>query len=240
MECPVGTLRSRHFRARRLPSSPCAIMPGGWVSRRGRKSDMPTPTRHFKEELQDWLDGRLDAATCDQVERHLAWCDECRREYESVGWVKHIAAQQSGSVAAPAELRAKVLRALRAEMPAVNVVTPPLDFWTVRRRAAHGHAHPGRRLFPPPRAAAGSDGAGFSELPVGAASTSARHGGREAMETFFTAQGVAFPTRIFDLGMMNYRLAGGRVQSLRGRPNAAFAYAVRTTRACSARCTSAR
>ena len=41
---------------------------------------MPTPPRHYKDELQDWLDGRLDAARCDEVERHLETCAECRRD----------------------------------------------------------------------------------------------------------------------------------------------------------------
>src|SRR5260221_568028 len=43
---------------------------------------MPTPPRHFKEEIQDWLDQRLDAATCDEVERHLETCAECRRVFD--------------------------------------------------------------------------------------------------------------------------------------------------------------
>jgi len=55
---------------------------------------MPTPPRHFKEEIQDWLDQRLDAAMCDEVERHLETCAECRREYESVGWTKQVAARE--------------------------------------------------------------------------------------------------------------------------------------------------
>jgi len=48
---------------------------------------MPTPQRHFKDELQDWLDGRLDAETCSEVERHVETCAECRREYEAI-WLK--------------------------------------------------------------------------------------------------------------------------------------------------------
>ncbi len=44
------------------------------------------------------------------------------------------------------------------------------------------------------------------------------------METFFATHGVAFNTRVFDLGMMNYQLAGGRVQRFRGQLAALFVY----------------
>ena len=44
------------------------------------------------------------------------------------------------------------------------------------------------------------------------------------MEAYFARNGIAFQTRVFDLGMMNYRLAGGRVNHLDGRLSALFAY----------------
>ena len=192
---------------------------------------MPTPAQHFQEELQDWLDGRLDASTCEEVERHLETCDACRREYESVGWVKQVAARQSGSVAAPAELRASVLRALRAETPATNVITPPTSFWTGRRRALLAAAAlvivtavlSGiyfLRPTPLPEVMARD----FRDFQSGQLLLQLATADVKAMETFFTGRGVPFQTRVFDLAMMNYRLAGGRVQSLRGQPSAAFAY----------------
>ena len=192
---------------------------------------MPTPTRHFKEELQDWLDGRLDAATCEEVERHLEACDECRREYESVGWVKQVAARQFTAVTAPAELRAKVLRALRAETPAAQVVTPPPDFWTGRRRAllaaaalVLASAILAGVYFLRPAPLPAVMARDFRDFQSGRLPLQLATADVKAMETFFTAQGVPFPTRVFDLGMMNYTLAGGRVQALRGQPSAAFAY----------------
>ncbi len=201
---------------------------------------MPTPPRHFKDELQDWLDGRLDIATCEEVERHLQTCDECRREYESVGWIKHIAAQQLGPVTAPAELRANVLRALRAEPPVVpathepeatNVVTPAPGFWRRHQRTVLAAAalvivsailSGVYFLRPTPLPAVVARD--YRNFQSGQISLQLATADVKAMEAFFAAQGVPFATRVFDLGMMNYTLAGGRVLSLRGQPSAAFAY----------------
>jgi hypothetical protein len=44
------------------------------------------------------------------------------------------------------------------------------------------------------------------------------------LETYFAAHGIDFETRVFDLGMMGFRLAGGRIEDLDGRPSALFAY----------------
>jgi len=44
------------------------------------------------------------------------------------------------------------------------------------------------------------------------------------MEKFFSAEGIPFKTRVFDLGMMNYRLQGGRVHKLITRKSAFFVY----------------
>jgi len=52
-----------------------------------------------------------------------------------------------------------------------------------------------------------------------------RTGDPAALERFFAERGIAFPTRVFDLAMMRYRLAGGRVHRVAGRPSAFFAYA---------------
>ncbi|MGH8699628.1 MAG: hypothetical protein ACREVR_00440, partial [Burkholderiales bacterium] len=43
------------------------------------------------------------------------------------------------------------------------------------------------------------------------------------LERFF-ARGMEFRTQVFDLAMMDYRLAGGRIHKLRGRPSALSVY----------------
>lgn len=44
------------------------------------------------------------------------------------------------------------------------------------------------------------------------------------MEKFFSEEGLSFKTRVFDLGMMSYRLLGGRVHNLGTRKSAFFVY----------------
>ena len=76
---------------------------------------MPTPFRHFKDELQDFLDGRLDAALSSEVQHHLETCETCRREYAALYWTKQVAAQRCAAAPAPADLRASILHSLRTE-----------------------------------------------------------------------------------------------------------------------------
>ena len=44
------------------------------------------------------------------------------------------------------------------------------------------------------------------------------------MEAYFSEARLAFPVRVFDLGMMRYELVGGGVHSVRGRRSALFVY----------------
>ncbi len=192
---------------------------------------MPTPPRHFKEEIQDWLDQRLDAATCDEVERHLETCAECRREFESVGWSKQVAARRFAPAAPPAGLRENILRALRAEESPPNLVAPAPVFWSARRKpllAAAAILLAAAILaftwfLRPPRlpelVARDYRAYQSGKLALQLATADVKE-----METFFTQHGVPFNTRVFDLGMMNYSLVGGRVEQLGRRARASFIY----------------
>lgn len=192
---------------------------------------MPTPQRHFKDELQDWLDGRLDAETCAEVERHVETCAECRREYEAMWWTKKFAAKQFAPTEAPAELRASVLGAIRAEDRPAEAETSQPAFWR-------------RQLRPILAAAAVLMAAAIlmftyvlkqPRMPEVVAQDYLTYqaqqlalelstGDVKQMETYFAEHGVAFNTRVFDLGMMNYQLVGGRVQQPGRTPRALFVY----------------
>ena len=199
---------------------------------------MPTPPRHFKDELQDWLDQRLDAATCDEVERHLETCAECRREYEAMAWTKQQTTKHFAPAEAPAELREKILQSLRAEHPltVVEMTAPTVET-----------AHPSfwRKQLRPLLAAAavvllaGILAGVYFLKPVALPEVAARDfraytaqqlalelstGDVKAMEKYFAEHGVPFNTRVFDLGMMNYQLVGGRVQQPGAKPRALFVY----------------
>ena len=191
---------------------------------------MPTPPRHYKDELQDWLDGRLDAATCDEVERHVETCAECRREYEAVAWTKR-EVNRLPAAEAPPDLRENILRALRAESSPAAVIAPPPSFWEQRRRTILAVA--AVVMF-----AAVLASFWFLESPglpeIAARDFVAYRAERLAlelstrdvkqMETYFAEHGVAFNTRVFDLGMMKYELVGGRVQQPGRAPRALFVY----------------
>ena len=197
---------------------------------------MTTPPQHFKAELQELLDERLDAATRAQVGQHLATCVECRREFAALRWTKQIAARQFAATADTTKLRQGVLQALRAEPPPATaeiaqrkIVRP--GFWTPKWKPALACAAALTLvallafLLIPRRPGLleviARDFRSYQkqELALELNTTDVKE-----METYFIARGVAFNTRVFDLGMMNYQLVGGRVQPFEQRPTALFVY----------------
>src|SRR5205814_4451299 len=91
---------------------------------------MPTSPKHFKDEIQDLLDNRLDAPTRAEVERHVEACTECRREFEALRWTKAFAAKQFAAKAAPSELRQNILQALKADASTATTITLRPGFQT--------------------------------------------------------------------------------------------------------------
>lgn len=197
---------------------------------------MPTPSRHFKDELQDFLDGRLDAAMSSEVERHIETCEECRREYEALLWTKQVAGNRLAASSAPEDLRANILRSLRAEAsgsPSATLKVVPLPPENVRpwlrpflaiaavllALAIVGSVWLLRQpSFP---AVAAED---FRDYQSRKITMQLDTGDVKELEEFFTLRGIPFQTRVLDLGMMKYQLIGGRLQERNRRPSAAFAY----------------
>ena len=194
---------------------------------------MENPSRHFHEELDALLDGRLDAATGAEIEEHLAGCERCRREFDALRLAKHFVATRLTAPEAPADLRTSILRALQAEArsPAPEtVIVPPRSIW---RR--HGLALASAALFLLAAVLAGVFIFQKPTLPAAVArdyrdyrsqrlALESKATDPKELEAFFAAHGVPFATRVFDLGMMEYRLAGGRVHRLGGAPSALFVY----------------
>jgi anti-sigma factor RsiW len=192
---------------------------------------MPTPPKHFKDEIQDLLDNRLDAAARAEVERHLETCDQCRREFEALQWTRQIAIKRFAQVETPAELREKISRALRSgeDRREVRIVRPRFRMPKLAAALAVATilliaiglvvvfmAKPGT----PPEIAA-RDFRNYKEQKL---ALELKTDDGKQMETFFASRGVWFNTRVFDLGMMNYRLIGGRVQRVDHEPRALFVY----------------
>ena len=198
---------------------------------------MPTPPRHFIEELDALLDGRFDAAQGAEVEAHLTMCEECRRAFETLRWTKQFAATRFAATDAPADLQAKILRSLRAENIAEVVPTPsvvPLPAptqraWNLRHTLALAATLVLAALL------AGVVFFGRPAWPVQIAQDFRAYHSKQLllnletadvkqMEEYFAANGVPFTTRVFDLGMMQYQLVGGSVHQLDRRTSALFVY----------------
>jgi hypothetical protein len=78
--------------------------------------------------------------------------------------------------------------------------------------------------WPPSPDLADAVASDFTAYSSGALDLDLRSSDGEAVESLFAAGGIEFRTRVFDLGMMQYQLAGGRIHRLRNRPSALFAY----------------
>ena len=194
---------------------------------------MPISPRHYKDEIQDWLDQRLDPDTCDEVERHMESCAECRREFEAMAWTRQQTTRRVITTEAPAEVRERILQSVRAERPfpepEVETVNPA--FW--RQHLRHLLAAAAVVLlmailagayFLKPIAMPEIVARDFRAYAAQQLALELSTGEVKTMETFFASHGVAFNTRVFDLGMMNYQLVGGRVAQPGARPRALFVY----------------
>ena len=192
---------------------------------------MPTPQGHFKDELQDWLDGRLDAPTCDLVEQHVETCAECRREYEAMAWTKQSVAKHFPAAAAPAALRTSILQAIHNDTVPADAETAQPSFWRRQGRpilaaaallmivALLAFLWSNRRADVLAEVAQDFKAYQAQELALELNTADVKK-----MESYFAAHGVAFNTRVFDLGMMQYQLVGGRVQKPGRAPRAMFVY----------------
>ncbi|MEO6723896.1 MAG: anti-sigma factor [Blastocatellia bacterium] len=202
---------------------------------------MPLETRHFQEEMQELLDNRLNHEARLEVEQHLASCAECRQEFEALQWTKQFSHQQFAPRSVPAKLEENILQALALEEG--YFVVKPIPWWQQRRailaygfvllagvaltlsyfvfRTAHRQPleQPVELASLPLAVARDYQNYQAEKLPLMLQTANVK-----AMELFFSAQGIAFDTRVFDLGMMNYRLAGGRIHQLLNRQSALFVY----------------
>ena len=187
---------------------------------------MITPTSHYAEELQDLLDERLSEPRRSEVAAHVADCARCQRELDALRWVRAETPKHFSAAAPPANLLSRVQADLDAEDAKSRRgggVWQSRRTWIVAAIAAAAllvvFVPRPEKTSLPDAVAADFQGyeAGTTPLEIKSADT------RE-VEAYFARKGITFPTRVFDLGMMNYRLVGGRVNQLDGRSSALFAY----------------
>ena len=192
---------------------------------------MSGPGRHYDTEIQELLDGRLDATLRSEVETHLEGCAECRRRLEALRAIKHAASQMAAGHEAPSGLAGDIARALDTED---RKRTRPGAGW--RRHGTHAAWASAALLV---LAVAGSwlllRRSAAADLIAHVADDYRRHRSGELRleletarpeeaEAMFRRRLPDLHARVFDLGMMGYRVAGARVHQLSGRPSALFTY----------------
>lgn len=180
------------------------------------------------EELQDWVDGRLDDARGRDVERHLASCPSCAREVAALRAVKRALAKAADPKAepAPASLVTDLRRALDDEDRALSRRRRVAAAWRWAAAACLVAAIAGllwwiSRPSSEDLATIGAEDArrfASGELEV-------EHPTSEpaALEDFFRERGAP-AGRVFDFGMMGYQLVGGSSWELAGHDAALFVY----------------
>ena len=184
---------------------------------------------HLGATLQEFLDGRLDGPRQAEVRAHLAVCPHCRSELEALRWVRNVALKQLPGEEVPSGLAARIASALDAAEGGTGGATNTI----IRRRwrswagagALLAAAAVALLLFLPSRGHVVNDVASdYAQYSAGRLELGLRSSDGAAVESLFVRGGIAFRTRVFDLGMMQYRLVGGRVHHLRGRPSALSVY----------------
>ncbi len=176
-------------------------------------------SRHLDDEIQDLLDGRLGEAESARVEEHLTACATCGASRDRLVAVKTATWRALRAEEAPSRVSAAIAAALDREQSARR------RRWLVAAAAAAilaasaGLVTLARRPALPDAAA--SD---FAKVADGSLALESTASDPAALERLFEARGIPFRTRVLDLGMMGYRLIGGRVHSLEGRPSALFVY----------------
>ncbi len=181
-------------------------------------------TRHYTEELQDLLDGRLAAAVRATVERHVSLCEPCREAMTALARGRD-AVRGLAPVEPPGDFGARLAHALDEAVAGE------------RRRLRHRRLAVGGGLVAAAAVAllwwsgtAPADPArtavrDFARYRDGALPLEVLTSEPAAVERYFAERGLDFPARVFDLSMMGYHLVGGRVHRIDGEASALYAYA---------------
>jgi hypothetical protein len=192
---------------------------------------VPVAGDHPSDDLiQEGLDSRLDTETQARLEDHLAACPDCRRGWEALRWVKQEAARVPRPTA-PEALARGVGELLDSE----DAHSAPAPSTARARWRVPSAVHIVAALAVVAIAAAALLLARRADLPsliardhaafaAGDLQPEERTADVRAMEAYFSRAGLPFPARVLDLAMMRYRLRGGSVRVMDGRPGVLLAY----------------
>jgi len=177
-------------------------------------------------DLQDAAGHRLSAERAGVVERHLEACRRCRDLVATHrGTVSRIV-RAAGVSSAPASLRASIASALDAEDASMRRRRP--RGWLLAAAAATLLAAAGWWLLGGTREPlTRSVAADYRALESNELELALRSADAQEVERFFSGRRLDFETRVFDLGMMGYGLAGARAHRVGDEPSALIAYRAR-------------
>jgi anti-sigma factor RsiW len=190
---------------------------------------------HPIEAIHAMVDGRLDVAEREAVERHIETCADCRAERDVAESTRRIVRQAMPDPGLPAGLAERVGAALDELDGQARSGAAPTGrrVWTWLAPAAAVLIalvalavlwQRDRDVVPLGDRIVAAVSADFGAVQDGTLPLGRPDAAPAELEAYFAEQGIDFETRVFDLAMMGYELAGGRVQDLAGRPSALFTY----------------
>lgn len=177
---------------------------------------------HPADDLQLLLEGLLLPERRAEVEAHLAACPRCRREMEAIGRVRAAVRESRREPGLPAGLASRVSASLDAADRAtqrarrvrwlvpLSLAAAAILAVVLLRRPAPDLVHEATLDYARYRAAT-------LALELATADPA-------ELQRFFDDRAAAAGARVFDFGMMGYRLRGGRVHRFAGRDAVLFAY----------------
>jgi len=196
---------------------------------------------HPIDALHDAVSGRLTGPLREGLDRHLAECDSCRREFEVLDAMRRrLAEPADAAIPVPLDLEARLRRALDAEDRAGEAVVPsapvpaptPAAGWPRRwmgwATAAMAAAailaivwSQWRPSGPPAPVEVASD---LRRYAAGTLPVDTRTSDPAVLERRLAAADLGFAARVFDFGAMDHQLTGGGIHSVGGSASALFVY----------------
>jgi anti-sigma factor (TIGR02949 family) len=70
---------------------------------------------YLLDSLSDFIDGALSSELCDEIERHMADCEDCRIVVDSLRKTIYLYHETAATLAVPDEVRARLYRRLDLE-----------------------------------------------------------------------------------------------------------------------------
>jgi len=181
------------------------------------------------DEIQDALDARLSLQRQAELDAHFSGCAECRATWNALAWAKEQASQATG-LEPPEGLAGRISHALDEEDARIAAAGTPRSrrlgirpLWIAAGLAAAllvALVLTRRMEVEIP----GSVTSDYLAFRSGTLALDLRTADARVLEAHFARSGLPFRARVLDLEMMKYRLVGGKVHRVGGRPSALMVY----------------